>query len=377
MSEPILGESLAELRATRSSLKWRIYGADVLPVWVAEMDARPCQAVVDEVATAMRRGDTGYPWSEPYVEAMAAFAQRRWGWTFRAADTWLVPDVMIGIAELIRLMTDQGGPVVVSPPVYNAFYGFIEAVRRQVVEAPLDEAGRLDLDALEAAFGSVAGERATYLLCNPHNPTGTVPTAEELTALSLLAHQFGVQVISDEIHAPLVQPDVAFTPYLSVAEAGIAVASASKAWNLAALKGALVIAGEADRPTLRRLHEVHTHGASQLGMIAQTAAYSQGEQWLDQVLAELADNARLLDDLLSERLPRVRFQPPQATYLGWLDCRELGLGDDPAAVFRERGKVALASGLEYGAAGAGFARFNFATSAEVITEAVARMAAAV
>lgn len=373
----ILGESLARLQQTRTSSKWRVYPADVLPAWVAEMDARPCPPVVAAVTDALERGDTGYAWFPPLAEAFADFAARRWGWQVDPGTAFAVPDVMIGVEELIHT-SPAGAAVVVSPPCYDSFYGFAESTRRRIVEAPLDTGHRLDPAALEQAFRE-AGPGSTYLLCNPQNPTGTVHTAEELADLARLADVHGVLVVSDEIHAPLVHPGVPFTPYLCVpgAASGIAVVSASKSWNLAGLKAGIAFPGAAAVDRLHQLHEAVTHGVNHLGVIAHTAAYTHGEEWLDRLLVEIVERRKLLIDLLAEQLPQVRVAPAEATYLAWLDCRDLGL-EDPCRTFLERGRVAVAFGERYDRRkGRQWARFNLGTSPEVVEEAVRRMAAAV
>lgn len=369
----ILDDDLARLRATRSSVKWRLFDPDVLPVWVAEMDARPCPPVVEAVTRAISTGDTGYAWAPPLVEAFADFAARRWSWAVDTRRVGLVPDVMGGIAEILHLL--PGDAVVVSPPCYESFYGFVESVRKRCVTAPLDAQHRLEPEALERAFVD-AGPGSAYLLCNPQNPTGTVHTAGEMRMLAELADRYDVTVISDEIHAPLTHEPAAFTPYLQVPEAsrGIAIVSGSKAWNLAGLKVALAIAG-AETQLLDGMHEVVTHGANHLAVIAQTAAYAEGEGWLDQLLGELADNRAHLTDLVATQLPGVVMAPSAATYLSWLDCTALGL-DDPGATFLQKGRVALADGWRYDPVGGRqWVRFNYATSPEMITEAVRRMAA--
>lgn len=378
MTTRILDGTLDEIRAARSSVKWRLYEPDVLPVWVAEMDARPCEAVVETVTRALRDGDTGYAWAPPFVDAFTGFAGRRWGWKPDADRALLVPDVMIGIEELLRVLTEPSSAVVVSPPCYDSFHGFVESLDRRPVFARLDARGRLDPETLARAFAA-AGRGSAYLLSNPANPTGVVHTADELAMLARLADEHGILVLSDEIHAPLVRPGVEFTPYLSVPEAanGITLASASKAWNLAGLKSALAFPGDEAVDRLGALHEVVTHGANHLGVLAQTAAYTHGEPWLDQLLGEVDDNRRLLESLLAAHLPGVRMLPADSTYLAWLDCSALGL-EDPQATFLERGRVALAAGVRYDPEHGGqWARFNLGTSPQVIEEAVRRMARAI
>jgi len=288
MDEPILGAAEAELRAERTSVKWVAFPPDVLPLWVAEMDTAPCPSVVDAVSAAVRRGDTGYGWAPRYAAAVARLAHWAWGWEIDHAATTQVTDVMIGATELLRLFTDERGPVVISPPVYDSFFGFVDAMGRRRIDAPLTPSGRLDPDALALAFREATsrGERAAYLLCNPQNPTGVVHTPHELEMLAGLANEYGIRVVADEIHAPLTYAGgPAFTPFITVpgAERALSVFSPSKAWNLAGLKSALVVAGDGAVDDLRRLHEVHTHGASHIGAIAHCAAMDDGRQWLEQL----------------------------------------------------------------------------------------------
>ncbi len=178
---------------------------------------------------------------------------------------------------------------------------------------------------------TAGGQRAAYLLSNPHNPTGTVHSADELTGLAEVAARHGVRVLSDEIHAPLVYATSTFTPYLTVpgSERGITVTSGSKAWNLAGLKAALVVPGGDARADVARLHPFVTFGASHFGVIAQTAAYRDGRAWVHQLVDELDANRTLLADLVREQLPGARLLLPESTYLAWLDLRPLGLGDRP------------------------------------------------
>ncbi len=392
VANPLEQLSLDDLRR-RTSTKWRTYPDDVLPLWVAEMDVEPCGPVVDAVTGAVRRGDTGYAHGLGYAEALAAFAERRWNWsTFPVQRSAIVPDVMLGVVEALRLVTAAGDAVVVNPPVYPPFYAFSESLGRTVLDAPLGADGRIDLDVLDEAFTRArsGGRAAAYLLCSPHNPHGTVHTADELRRVAALADRHGVRVIADEIHAPLVLPGATFVPYLAVAGDGdgFALASASKAWNLAGLKAAVLVAGRAAAADLARLPEEVSHGASHLGVLAHTTALEYGEPWLDALLAGLDSNRALLGELLRDRVPAVRWAPPQATYLAWLDCRDTGPGagdqdtgrgpvttvSGPASAFLETGRLALSTGSIFGPGGAGHVRLNFATSRAILVDAVERMA---
>lgn len=376
MTSPLRTLTLEQLR-TRTSIKWRRYPEDVLPLWVAEMDVPLAQPVIDAVTAAMANGDTGYSDRHSYAEAMAAFVKERWDWSIDVDRTVLVPDVMLGIVEVLKLVTEPGGKVVINSPVYTPFYQFLEHMGRQVIESPLTERHRIDLDHLDQVF---ALERpAAYLLCSPHNPTGTVHTRDELTGVAALAGKHGVRVVADEIHAPLVYPDATHVPYLSLStsQRGFSLLSASKAWNLAGLKAAVAVAGSDAVDDLRRMPEETSHGASHLGVIAHRAALLEGVGWLGGLLADLDENRRLLAGLLREHLPEIRYTMPEGTYLAWLDCRAMKLPADPAEIFLDRGRVALVPGPNFGTGGEGRARLNLATSPAIVEEAVRRMAAAV
>jgi len=371
---PLHNLDLPRLRR-RTSIKWRTYPSDVLPMWVAEMDCDLAPPVAEAIHGAIALGDTGYACGTSYAEALAGFASGRWGWTFETAQTSLVADVMVGICEVLKLLTRPGDTIAVSPPVYPPFFMFLTSMGLKPLTAPLDARGRLDPSTLEQAFT----QAKVYLLCNPHNPTGTVHTRQELTDLAALASEHGVRVLADEIHAPLTLPGATFTPWLTVpgAESGFSFMSASKAWNLAGIKSAVAIAGERAVADLARLPEEVSHGVSHLGVISHVAALREGGEWLDGLLSNLDENRTHLANLLKEHLPAVRHVPAQATYLAWLDCRDLKLGDDPAEAFLERGRVAVNNGTPFGPGGTGRVRANIGTSRELVSEGIRRMASTV
>ncbi|WP_200941479.1 MalY/PatB family protein [Cellulomonas sp. Leaf395] len=372
---------LEQLRR-RTSEKWRHYPPDVLPLFVAEMDVPQPEPVVRAVTDAMRLGDTGYPAGTAYAEAMAAFAADRWDWTVDVAATRLVPDVMLGAVELLRLVTDPGDAVVISPPVYPPFATFTRYADRRVLDAPLGPDGRLDLESLDRAFGAATatGARAAYLLCHPHNPTGTLHTPAELRAVGELATRHGVRVVADEIHAPLVLgPGSRFVPTTTQIPDAIALHSASKAFNLAGLRAAVAVPGPEAVDDLARLPAVVADGVTHLGALAQQSAYREGGAWLDEVLDGLRHNQRLVADLLTEHVPDAVWSPPEATYFAWIDLRALDpvrAGADPARLALHRGRVAVNPGPTFGADGTGFIRLNLAASTATLTDAVTRLARA-
>lgn len=380
MSSAFDNLSLTELRRRRSQ-KWRTYPDDVLPAWVAEMDFPLAPAIAGALHEAIELGDTGYAHPGTLPEAFARFAAARFDWGVEPERVIIAPDVVMGIAEVLKVVTEPGDGVVISPPVYPPFFSTIARFERQVVEAPLVEGANgweLDLDALERAF---AGGARAYLLCNPHNPIGQVFSRATLEAVAELAERYDVVVVSDEIHAPMTMSGATHIPFPSLGDAAAArsvvITSTSKAWNTAGLKCAVIVSCSARmQAELERLPDHLVVEAGNLGVLAAVAAFDHGMGWLDELVAYLDGNRRLLAELLAAQLPDVGYVPPQAGFLTWLDCRSLGLGDDPAEVFLERGRVALTSGPNFGAEGKGWARLNIGTSRELLTEAVSRMAAA-
>jgi cystathionine beta-lyase len=376
-------DPLSRLRQ-RTSEKWRAHPDDVLPLFVAEMDYPLAPPIASALHAAIDRSDTGYIGPDSATqEAFAAFAARRWGWEVDPARARTTTDVGVVLVESLRMLIEPGDRVIVTPPVYPPFYDFIPEAGGVVEEVPLLQGGEdgagwaLDLAGLERAFA--AGARV-LLLCNPHNPLGLVHPRAELEAVAALASHHGAWVVSDEVHAPLTHSDAVFTPFLSVSEearqVGIAAHAASKAWNLAGLKCALFVTGSDEMAARVRALPIEVEvRTSHFGRIATTAAYSRGEEWLDGALQAIETNRALLSVLLTDRLPRVLYREPHASYLAWLDFRELGWGDDPARRILDEARVALNPGPDFGREGAGFVRLNFACSPEVLTDAIDRIAA--
>ncbi|MDP5227632.1 MULTISPECIES: aminotransferase class I/II-fold pyridoxal phosphate-dependent enzyme [Arthrobacter] len=372
---PLLSLDTAAL-SRRRSVKWRAYPPDVLPLWVAEMDAAPPACVLDELRAVVDAGDLGYAWSEPYEQAVAAYAADVWGVPVAREQVRTFANVVAGLTEILR--GGVQGEVMMSTPVYGPLAQSAVEAGRTVRPVPLGADWRLDLTAIEDAFADATARSAgcVYVLCNPHNPTGVAHTRAELEALAALAARFGVQVISDEVHSPMALAGATHVPYLEVAAGSDAVIlfSASKAWNLAGAKIAAAIAATGGVSTLERLPLSLSRGASQLGVLAQVSALNDGREWLLGLREDLSVARDRLLEAVATHLPEARIVRPEASFLAWIDCRPLGLGPDPAAHFLEHARVALSGGLEFVAGGEGFVRLNFGTHPDLVEEAVRRMA---
>jgi cystathionine beta-lyase len=366
---------------TRRSAKWTMVAPDVLPAWVAEMDFPLDPVIRTALGGAIAQDDCGYASAAGVAEAFAGFAAAWWGWTLDPRGVFVLPDVLVGIAEMLHALTEPGAKIVVNSPVYPPFFRTVREAERLVEDVPLrrdEHDWELDFAALERAF---AGGAAAYLLCSPHNPLGKVFTPADLGTIAALAKRYGVLVIADEIHAPLTMAGATFTPYLTVADPldgdAVALCSASKAWNLPGLKCAFAIAGtDRMRKRLALLPPELPWRAGNLGVLASITAFERGGPWLRDLLAYLDGNRRLLTQLLAQALPAVRYREPQASYLAWLDCSALNLGPDPSVAFLERSRVALTRGRDFGPGAESFARLNFGTSGALLTEIVQRMARA-
>ncbi|WJY01400.1 aminotransferase class I/II-fold pyridoxal phosphate-dependent enzyme [Curtobacterium sp. 458] len=377
---------------TRTSEKYTAFPPEVLPMFVAEMDSVLAEPVRDALVAAVTNGDTGYVGhGRALPEAFADFAADRWSWRVDPDLVRTTTDVSVAAVETLRRIIEPGDRVVIMPPVYPPFWDYVTEAGGTTAEVPLlppaegagDTTGattadwRMDLDGVRAALAD--GVR-TILLCNPHNPLGLVHPRDELAALARLAAEYDAVVVSDEIHAPLTHADAVFTPFLDscpeAADLGVALTSASKAWNLAGTKCALMVgASERARTWFDGMPTEVVERTGILGYTASVAAFRAGGPWLASLLTELTVNRRTLAERLDEVLPGARYRQPQASYLAWIDLGALPFGDDPAAVLLDRSEVALSRGLDFGRQGAGHVRLNFGCSAETLDEALRRLSA--
>lgn len=366
----------SELRRRRSQ-KWVAYPEDVLPLFVAETDVLLAPAIRERLTAAVADGDTGYFAEIERLAGVCARYYSRFGYDVPEDAVVPVNDVGVGVRETLARTIPAGSGVVYTPPVYMPFGPWIRRVGMTPVAVPLvdhdGEDPRLDLAGIEQALAD--GARAV-LLSHPHNPTGVLHGQAELAELADLAARHDAVVVSDEIWAPLAMPEVEFTSFLAASdtarEVGLAISSASKAFNLAGLKCAFVINGNPERFHVRR--SALSGAVGHFGALAAEAALTGSLDWLDELRSALASNLDLMGRLLAEHLPRARWRRPDAGFVAWIDLRGYpGLGDDPAAAFLDEGRVALSPGPAFGSQGKGFARVNFACSAELLTEAFVRM----
>lgn len=372
-----------EQLSARGGMKWSLFPG-TLGAWVAESDLGTAPAVTAALHEAVDRGDLGYlprGVSSELSRATAGWLAEETGWDPTPERVHPIADVIQGLEYAIRHYTRPGSAVVVPTPAYMPFLTFPATLGREVVEVPhAVDAGRhtLDLDAIDAALGAGAG---LVLLCNPLNPGGRVFERAELEALSAVVERHGARVFADEIHAPIVFGERRHVPYASVnqvtAHHTVTAISASKAWNLPGVKCAqFITSSDADEAVWESLGPLGSHGASTLGVIANTAAYDHGRAWLADVVDYIDGNLALLGELLADRLPEVGYRRPEGTYIAWLDVSGLGLGEHPAATIRERAAVSLTEGTASGRAGAGHVRMILATPRPLVEQLVAGIARA-
>ena len=378
MTRKLSVDSIADLRK-RKSTKWREYDSDVLPLPVAEMDYPIAEPIARAVAEMMHRSDTGYLGKFPELgEAYAGFAKRRWNVTVDPTLIRIATDVGVATIEILRTLAQPGERVVVMPPVYPAFYNWVKEIHLSMTEVPLiksETTYAIDFSGLEREFA--AGARF-LVLSNPHNPLGMLFTNEELAKIAALAKQYDVIILSDEIHAPLTYKGEKFTPFAAINEDArdrvITLTSASKSWNLAGLKCSIFFTENPElHEKLEPLVKGIRHRASLIGAVAHVVAFAECDEWLDSAVATIEESGHRLKELVRKNWPTVKISEPKNSYLSWVDFSGTTLGEDPAAELLEKARVALSSGIPFGTGGAHHARLNFATSEEILEEAIARI----
>ncbi len=365
----------------RSGEKWAMYPADVLPVWVADMDfpvAEPIQRMLEH---RIQVRDTGYPINPRFKDLPTTFAHRmheRYGWDLNPRHVEVLTDVVQGMYISVYTLTEPGNSVVIQTPVYPPFLNTVKDCGRRTIVNELvrgNSGYEIDFDGLRA---SIDANTKMLLFCNPQNPTGRAFTRSELERVAEVILEHNLYVCADEIHQDLVFPGHKHIPFASLSpeiEARtITLTSATKAFNIAGLRCAVVAFGSQElQERFGSLPKNIRGGLGSLGLAATEIAWTECQSWLDEVLLYLDGNRDFVKRYVSEHFPEIQYIRPEATYLAWLDCRALELEPSPYRYFLEQGKVALTDGAAFGPGGEGFARINFATSRAILTEALERM----
>ncbi len=376
-------DRIVERRGTDSN-KWRKYGPDVIPLWVADMDFRSPEPVVQALRERVEHGVFGYgypvetvtPLQEVFVDRLA----RLYDWRVSLEAVVLVPGVIPGFNVAARTFAGAGDGVLLKLPLYPPLLRVPGNIGLTMDAADLIRSGdgryEIDFDALARA---VTPRTRFLLLCNPHNPVGRVWRREELERMAELCLARGLAIVADEIHGDLVFSGHRHTPIAALAPAiaarTITLMAPSKTWNLAGLKcGLAVIPDAALRQTFVAARVDMVHTVNILGYTAALAAYRDGQPWLDALLRYLEANRDFVVEYARKHLPGVAVAPPEGTYLAWLDCREARIpGGDPFTFFLEKARVALNDGATFGRGGTGFVRLNFATPRAILAEGLDRM----
>lgn len=377
-------------RYLTGSIKWdfnkRTFGrADVLPMWVADMDFPAPKEVIEALVKRAEHGVFGYSEGlDGYYEALAAWQRERHGWAIEKEWITFSPGIVPALNELIRCLSKPGDKILVQYPVYPPFFKAVKSHGRELVGSRLSlENGRYTMDFADLEEKFQSGVKM-MILCSPHNPVGRVWERAELERLGQLCLAYDVLVIADEIHCDLIYAAYRHIPFASLspelARQSIVCTAPSKTFNLAGLQTAnLIIPNEKYRLVFQKALELSgVHHPNAFGTTALEAAYRYGGDWLDQLMDYLAGNVKFLNTFFKEELPQITAIQPEGTYLSWLDFRALGL--EPKALqdfLIHEARVGVSPGYLFGPGGEGFARLNFACARSVLAEGLQRISEAV
>ncbi|WP_201593780.1 MalY/PatB family protein [Psychrobacter fulvigenes] len=367
-------------RRNTGSLKWH-YNDDTIPLWVADMDFKAAEPILNAVEQVAQHGILGYtkPTAALY-ESIINWHGSRYDLQLTQENILFSPGVVPSLALMMQVFTEAGDAVLVNDPIYTPFMTKAQQNNRTLVTSALKEVEgkyQLDLDDIEAKI--VEHEIKLYLLCNPHNPGGRVWTRNELEALLLLCKKHEVAIVSDEIHQDLTLSGHTFTPFLTLVEGYahkvVSLTSMTKTFNVAGIKGSMIFAK--DEALLKKISQKQNlNDEYELNLFAYTvmqSAYEHGGEWLEQVLAYIEKNIEITIDFLAGHLPDIKVMRPEASYLIWLDCS--AYGDDNQVLYDKlrAAKVELNAGIKYGDEGHLKMRLNVACPEALLREGLNRI----
>ncbi|HMO56180.1 MAG TPA: PatB family C-S lyase [Roseiflexaceae bacterium] len=375
-------DMLVERRGTGSA-KWEFFDADVLPMWVADMDFPSPTVIVDAIRERAAHGFFGYDFAYAELrEVLVAAMQQRYNWHVQPEEFVFIPSLVTGINAVCRAVAEPGAGVITQTPVYPPFLSAPphHAMRTITVPLPLvSEERSISYDIDFAAFeAGIDPSTRLFLLCHPHNPTGVAYSRKQLERYAEICARHDVVICSDEIHCDLMLNGQQHTPIASlspdIAARTITLMAPSKTYNLPGLKSGFAIV---QNPDLRRRLEQACEGIvphiNIFGMLAAKLAYSQCDDWHQALIAYLIANRDAMVGYIEREMPQIRTTVPEATYLAWFDCRETGIEGNPYTFFLEHARVALGDGATFGPGGEGFVRLNFACPRSMLMEALERM----
>ncbi|WAA10021.1 MalY/PatB family protein [Fervidibacillus albus] len=373
-------------RKNTDSVKWcgmeQIFGTnDLLPMWVADMDFPPPSEILDALTERVNHPVFGYSiLNEDTFNTIKQWMKNRYHWNI--SEKWILPSpgVVTSIAFSIQTVTKPNDGVLIQTPVYTPFYQMIEANGRKIVKNPLVlKNGKYEIDFDDFEKKCQSGVKL-FLLCNPHNPVGRVWTREELEKMGEICEKYGVNIVSDEIHADIIYKPNVHTPIASINEdllnRTIALFAPSKTFNIPGIQSSfIVIPNDTIRLQLQKTEQ--KIGFHRLNLFANTVlntAYKYGERWLDNLLPYLKDNIDFAIDYIHREIPYLKVAYPEGTYLLWIDCRETGLNDEEIKHrLVNKGKLALEQGSKYGVEGSGFVRMNIGCPRPLLEEGLRRL----
>ena len=370
MANPLFDNALS--RSGTHSLKHDgvkgVFGTDdILPMWVADMDFASPREVTQALIERAKHPIYGYTlFPESTFEALRQWLSRRHRWEIARDSILLTPGVLISLHATITALTSAGDGIIIQPPIYPPFNTLISRANRRIIENPLllvDGQYRMDFEHLE----NCAAQAKMLLLCSPHNPVGRVWTAEELTTLLEIAERHHLIVLVDEIHADLVYPEVKHSVIAKLAinpDSVITVMSPSKTFNIPGLGMAAIVAFDPKQRTRiqKTFNTLHAHIANPFSIAAFEAAYTFGDEWLNQLIAYLCKTRDESIRFINADIPQIQPIVPEGTYLLWLNCNDLGLEATALNDFMtQQAKVGMSSGITFGQEGSGFMRLNFGT----------------
>ncbi|HWQ46419.1 MAG TPA: PatB family C-S lyase [Longilinea sp.] len=367
-------------RRSTESVKWRIFDEDVLPMWVADMDFRSPEPVIQALHARVEHGIFGYPLpQDEFRQVVVERLANRYQWQVCPDDLIFLPGVVTGFNLVCQALTQTGQAAIIQTPVYFPFLSAPEnaGLTRQENQLVMASDGRYEID-FDDFERQITPQTKMFILCNPHNPVGRVFTRPELERLAEICLRHDIYICSDEIHSDLIFSGYQHTPIATlgkqVSDRTVTLIAPSKTFNIAGLECSIAVV---TNPKLRKRIEAArkglVHGVNVLGLTAGLAAYKYGEGWLNELLVYLEGNRDFLSDFVMERLPGVRMSPMEGTYLAWLDCRGSNVADSACKSFLEKGRVALNNGADFGKGGEGFVRLNFGCPRSMLKDALERM----